>query len=52
MIITADRIPCCIRSTFLPPMFCPQYVAMATPMFSNTQVKRYLMRIAAVNDAT
>lgn len=33
-------------------MFCPQYVAMATPMFSYTQVKMYFALAAAVNAAT
>ena len=44
--------PVFTRWSLRAPRFCPQYVAMATPMFSRTQVNRYLMRIAAVKDAT
>ena len=48
----ADSMPSFILSTFCAPMFCPQYVAMATPMFSKTHVNKYFTRIDAVNDAT
>ena len=40
-----------MRTSFFAPRFCPQYVAIATPIFSNTQVNRYLMRMAAVKEA-
>ena len=52
VIFIADTIPSFTRSIFFAPMFCPQYVAMATPMFSYTQVKMYLALAAAVNAAT
>ena len=48
----ASFTPLVMRSMRPAPRFWPQYVAIATPMFSNTQVKRYLMRIEAVKAAT
>ena len=39
-------------SSRLAPMFWPQYVAMATPMFSNTVVNTYFTLMEAVKAAT
>lgn len=52
MIRMAAKMPRRTRAVSRAPIFCPQYVAMARPIFSKTQVKRYFMRIDAVKAAT
>ena len=50
--LMAAFTPSSTLSNLPAPIFCPQYVAIAMPRFSNTQVKRYFIRIDAVKAAT